>query len=43
MPPRSITTAERGLRRLAVSRDGATAVEFAIVCLPFLVLLFSIL
>jgi Flp pilus assembly protein TadG len=43
MPPRQISPTERVLRALAASRGGATAVEFAIVCLPFLVLLFSIL
>jgi Flp pilus assembly protein TadG len=43
MPPRQINPIVRVLRGLAASRGGATAVEFAIICLPFLVLLFSIL
>jgi Flp pilus assembly protein TadG len=43
MPPPKLNSIERVLRGLAAARDGATAVEFAIICLPFLVLLFSIL
>jgi Flp pilus assembly protein TadG len=43
MPPPTHNSIKRGLRGLAASRDGATAVEFAIISLPFLGLLFSIL
>jgi Flp pilus assembly protein TadG len=43
MPSPTPNSIKRVLRGLAASRGGATAVEFAIVCLPFLVLLFSIL
>jgi Flp pilus assembly protein TadG len=43
MPPAAPAPIMPTLRRLAASRDGASAVEFAIVCMPFLVLLFSIL
>src|ERR1700679_4285732 len=43
MPPPTFRSIRRVLRRLAGSRDGATVVEFAIVSLPFLALLFSIL
>ena|SRR5580693_4252742 len=43
MPPPTFRSIRRVLRRLAGSRDGATVVEFAIISMPFLVLLFSIL
>src|SRR5277367_4685265 len=43
MPPPTPNSIKRVLRGLAASRDGATVVEFAIVCVPFLTLLFSIL
>ena len=43
MPPLASNSIKRVLHGLAASRDGATMVEFAIICVPFLTLLFSIL
>jgi Flp pilus assembly protein TadG len=42
LPSRILTPILPGLRNLLGARDGATTVEFAIICLPFLALLFSI-
>jgi Flp pilus assembly protein TadG len=43
MPSPTLTQMQRRLRGFAAARGGAAAVEFAIVSLPFLALLFSIL
>jgi Flp pilus assembly protein TadG len=43
MPPPRLTRIQPDLRGLLAARGGATTVEFAIICLPFLALMFSIL
>jgi len=43
MPPFALTSVRRALRDFVAARDGLATLEFAIISLPFLALLFSIM